>query len=132
MTHYDKKEDISEPIAIGAGWKPGHSTDYDAIMFAKLYESDTIINLSDVPYVYDRDPNKYSYAKHFIELNWNQYRKIVGSEWTPGDNLPFDTIASKEAQESKLKVIVMNGHKLENFENYLEVKSFEGTTIYKL
>ena len=129
LTHYSEKEEITEPIAIAAGWKPGHSTDYDAVMFAKLYGSTTVINLSNIPYVYDKDPNKFDDAKPLKEVTWADFRKIVGDRWTPGDNLPFDPIASKEAQKSNLKVVVMDGQNLANFENLLEGKDFEGTVI---
>ena len=129
LTHYSEKEDISEPIIIAAGWKPGHSTDYDAVMFAQLYGSNTVINLSNIPYVYDKDPNKFNDAIPLKEVSWGDFRKIVGDTWTPGDNLPFDPIASKEAQKSNLKVVVMDGQNLQNFENFLENKEFEGTVI---
>lgn len=129
LTHYNEKEEINEPITIAAGWKPGHSTDYDAVMFAKLYGSNTVINLSNIPYVYDKDPNKFDDAKPLLEVNWDAFRKIVGDKWTPGDNLPFDPIASKEAQKSNLKVVVMDGKNLNNFKNFLENKEFEGTII---
>ena len=129
LTHYSEKEDISEPITIAAGWKPGHSTDYDAVMFAQLYGSDTVVNLSNIPFVYDKDPNKFNDAIPLKEVSWRDFRKIVGDTWTPGDNLPFDPIASKEAEKSNLKVVVMDGQNLQNFENFLENKEFEGTII---
>ena len=129
LTHHNEKEDIPEPITIAAGWKPGHSTDYDAVMFAKLYGSGTVINLSNVPFVYDKDPKKFEDAKALKNVSWADFRKLVGDTWTPGDNLPFDPIASKAAQESNLKVVVMDGQNLQNFENFLDGKNFEGTTI---
>lgn len=129
LTHYDEKLDIKEPITVAAGWQPGHSTDYDAVMFAKLYGSNTVVNLSNIPFVYDKDPNKFSDATPLREIRWVDFRKIVGSTWTPGDNLPFDPIASKEAEKAKLKVVIMDGRNLENFENFLDGKEFEGTLI---
>src|SRR3972149_3969738 len=129
LTHYDKKELIDEPVAVAAGWKPGHSTDYDAVMFARLYEADSVINLSDVPFVYDKDPDKFPDAEPFKNLSWESYRKMAGERWDPGKHLPFDPIAAKAAQEYGLKVIIMNGHDLENFENYLNGQKFAGTII---
>ncbi|MDP2721003.1 MAG: UMP kinase [bacterium] len=129
LTHYNEKESLSEPLAIAAGWKPGHSTDYDTVAFAKLYGCHSVINLSDVPYVFDKDPDKFPDAVALEKINWVDFRKIVGDVWTPGDNLPFDPIASKAAQEAGLKVVIMDGHNLQNFENYLEGKEFEGTVI---
>ena len=129
LTHYNEKEPLAEPIAIAAGWKPGHSTDYDTVSFAKLYGCSSVINLSDVPFVYDKDPDKFPNARPLKKISWDAFRKIVGDVWTPGDNLPFDPIASKAAHEAGLKVVIMDGHNLQNFENFLEGKEFEGTII---
>jgi uridylate kinase len=126
------KEKISfkEKILIAAGWKPGFSTDYDAVLLAKTYGSDTIINLTNVDYVYDKDPNKFKSAKPFKEISWKDYLKLIEQKWIPGMSAPFDPIASKLAQKFKFKVIILNGRKLKNLENYLENKNFTGTIIY--
>lgn len=126
------KEKISfkEKILIAAGWKPGFSTDYDAVLLAKTYNSDTIINLTNVDYVYDKDPNKFKDAKPFKEISWKDYLKLIEQKWIPGMSAPFDSIASKLAQKFKFKVIILNGRKLKNLENYLANKTFKGTIIY--
>jgi uridylate kinase len=126
------KEKISfkEKILIAAGWKPGFSTDYDAVLLAKTYGSDTIINLTNVDYVYDKDPNKFKSAKPFKEISWKDYLKLIEQKWIPGMSAPFDPIASKLAQKFKFKVIILNGRKLKNLENYLANKTFKGTIIY--
>jgi len=129
LTHYDKKELIDEPVAIAAGWKPGHSTDYDAVMFAKLYDAGFVINLSDVSFVYNKDPDKFPDAEPFKNLTWESYRKMAGERWDPGKHLPFDPIASKKAQEAGLKAIVMSGKDINNFRNFLDSEEFEGTVI---
>ena len=114
---------------MAAGWKPGHSTDYDTVMFAKLYSVETVVNLSNIPFVYDKDPNKFPDAKPIKETTWEPFRKIVGDHWTPGDNLPFDPIASKAAHEAKIRVVIMDGKNLANFENFLLDQPFQGTVI---
>jgi uridylate kinase len=98
------KEKISfkEKILIAAGWKPGFSTDYDAVLLAKTYGSDTIINLTNVDYVYDKDPNKFKSAKPFKEISWKDYLKLIEQKWIPGMSAPFDPIASKLAQKFKI------------------------------
>ena len=37
-----------DDVLIAAGWKPGASTDYDAVLLAKQYGVKRIVNLSDV------------------------------------------------------------------------------------
>lgn len=127
---YDPNEDIkTEKILVAAGWKPGCSTDYDTVLLAKKNSAKEIINLSNISYVYDKDPGKFSDAKKLFSISWKDYRKIVGNKWSPRLSSPFDPIASKEAQKNKMKVIIMKGTVIKNLEDYLSGKSFEGTII---
>src|SRR3989338_3058776 len=41
-----------EPIIIAAGWKPGCSTDYDAVLVAKNLGAPRLVNRSNIDYVY--------------------------------------------------------------------------------
>jgi uridylate kinase len=125
-----EKINFKEKILVAAGWKPGFSTDYDAVLLAKTYGSDTIINLTNVDYVYDKDPNKFKSAKPFKEISWKYYLKLIEQKWIPGMSAPFDPIASKLAQKFKFKVVILNGKKIKNLKNYLENKKFTGTIIY--
>ncbi len=118
-----------EKIVVAGGWKPGWSTDYVAAMIAQEYEIKTIINLSNINYVYNKDPRKNKNAKKIKKINWPDFQKIVGHKWSPGLNAPFDPIATKKASQLGLKVIIMNGKKLKNLENCLEGKNFMGTII---
>lgn len=121
--------DFQEKILVGSGFKPGWSTDYDAVMLAKEYGSKTVVNLSNISYVCNKDPKKFPDAKKLKKISWKEFRDIVGNKWDPGLNAPFDPIASKMAQEEKMEVIIMNGKNLNNFEKYLKGKKFEGTVI---
>jgi uridylate kinase len=116
-------------IMVAAGWRPGFSTDYDAVILGKYFSAKQVINLSNIDYVCDKDPNKFTDAKKIKEISWPDFRKIVGSKWDPGMNAPFDPIASKIAQESEMEVVIMNGKKLKNLESCLEGKKFVGTVI---
>lgn len=117
------------PITIGGGWKPGWSTDYDAVEVAWRNGFDRMVNLSNIEYVYDKDPAQFEDAQAIKEITWPEFRKIVGSEWTPGLSMPFDPIASKLAEEKSLEVLVANGANIENIEAILDNKPFVGTRI---
>lgn len=119
----------SEMVTIGAGWKPGCSTDYDAILCAEEAGSKTVINLSNIEYAYDKDPKKYEDAKPIIESNWQEFRKILPIGWNPGANTPFDPIAAEKAEELGIEVVIMGGNDLENLKNYLDDKEFVGSRI---
>jgi uridylate kinase len=119
---------FTKKILIAAGWKPGWSTDYDAVLLAKNLKIKTIINMSNIDYVYDKDPKKNKNAKKIKSISWKEFRGIVGNKWKAGLNLPFDPVAAKEAEKLGLKVSII-GKSLKNFENLLNNKEFMGTVI---
>ncbi|MBA3064150.1 UMP kinase [Candidatus Woesearchaeota archaeon] len=122
------KIEFKEHVLIAAGWKPGWSTDYDAIRLANNFNVKTVINISDVPYVYDKSPKNNGDAKPIKKMSWKELRKLVGDKWDPGLNVPFDPIAAKEGEKLGIKVIVI-GTDLINIKNCMEGKEFDGTVI---
>lgn len=125
-----KKIQTSKPIIIAGGWKPGWSTDKDAVLLAKNLGATEIINLSNIEYVFDKDPNKYKDAVRIERINWPEFRNnIVGYKWVPGKNVPFDPVASGMAQKLGLRVAVLNGNNLKEVEKALDGKKFKGTVI---
>jgi len=129
IQNYEKKiVNLRQPLVVAAGWKPGSSTDYDAVLLARDYKSHVVINMSNISSVYDKDPNKFPDAKPYHKLKWNEFVKLVGVTWSPGSNLPFDPIATKLAKELGLKVFVV-GKELDNIENILNGQDFVGTVI---
>lgn len=116
-------------LLVAAGWKPGCSTDYDAVILAQKFGAKRIINLTNVDAVYDKDPKKDKSAKAYERISWKDFRKIVGSKWSPGANAPFDPIASKLAQESDMEVVIARGTDLDNLRAIIDQKPFKGTLI---
>ena len=121
--------EADEPIIIAAGWQPGCSTDYDAVLMAKNLGATRLVNLSNIDYVYSGDPKKNPDAKKIEKISWAEFRKLIPATWDPGLSSPFDPIAAKEAESLGLEVAIMNGARLEEFSNYLDNKSFVGTII---
>jgi len=124
-----KKVDTDKKIIIAAGYKPGCSTDYDAVLLAEHFDSSKIINLTNTEYVYDKDPRTNPDAQKLFNVSWKDYRKIVGNKWSPRLNSPFDPIASKLAQEKKYSVAILKGTDLKNLRDFIEDKTFKGTII---
>jgi uridylate kinase len=54
---------------------------------------------------------------------------MVGDIWTPGKNVPFDPIASKEAEAANLQVICADGRNIKNTLAILRQEDYEGTLI---
>ena len=116
-------------VMVAAGWKPGFSTDNDAVVLARRFSSGTVVNLSNVAKVYSDDPKKNPAARPVDRLSWKEMLRIVGNEWSPGKNTPFDPSAARLAAESRIRVIFAEGRNLGNLSRILAGESFVGTTI---
>jgi len=117
------------PVLIGAGWKPGFSTDYDAVLLAERFGADTVINLSNIEKVYTADPRTDPSATPLDAVSWTEFRELVGDDWVPGSNLPFDPVATRHAAQIGLRVIAAGGRDTENLRRILAGEPFHGTTI---
>lgn len=122
-------EPLMGRVLVAAGWKPGFSSDYDAVLLAERFQASAVINLSNIEKVYTDDPKKNPKAKPIDTISWEDFCAMVGDEWVPGKNVPFDPVASKHAAKISLKVICAAGKDLSNLENILTEKPFVGTTI---
>ena len=115
---------FSGRVLVAAGWKPGFSTDTIATLLAERFEAKTLVNLSNIEKVYTDDPKLNPEAKPLDSISWETFRAMVGDEWTPGKNTPFDPIASKKAESLGLKVICAGGRNIDNTKAILEEKDF--------
>jgi len=122
-------ESVTKPVVLCGAEAPGHSTDFDAVEMAAQVGATKIVNLSNIDFVYDKDPKRYLDAVKIARISWSAFRKIIPEKWAPGLNSPFDPIAAARAQELGLEVAIMNGKPLTHLADYLAGKSFVGTVI---
>jgi uridylate kinase len=116
-------------VLVAAGWKPGFSSDYDAVILAERFNAPVVINLSNIEQVYTADPRSDPGAKPIEAIGWADFIRLVGDEWTPGKNVPFDPVASRHAAKLGLRVLCAAGKNLANLEKILRGEDFLGTTI---
>lgn len=125
------KVKTKKPIIFAGGEKPGCSTDLDAIDFARTYGAKHILNLSNIDYVFDKDPNKFSKAQKIEDIDWDTFRReVVGYTWDPGKNAPFDPTASAAAAKQGMTVSILNGNNLKEVAKAIDGKKFKGTCIH--
>ena len=124
-----KKVKTNKKLLIGCGWKPGCTSDKDAVLIAQTYNASSVVNLSNISYVYDKDPKKFHHAQPITKMNWKEFFQVIGESFRPGMNAPFDPMAAKLARRLKLKVVIMKGTNLGNLKKFLDGKEFEGTEI---
>ena len=120
---------VTGSVVVAGGWKPGFSTDNVAVRLAESLGASTLINLSNIAQVYTADPRTDASAKPLSKVSWEEFTRIVGDEWTPGKNTPFDPVATKRAAALRMKVIAADGRDLANLEAILDGGAFTGTTV---
>ena len=95
-------------IGISGGFLTAIKTDEDAAILADLYGSPSLVNVTNVDGIYDKDPKQYSDAKKYSELTYNQFYEIVSPlSLNAGSNAPFTLIAAKICERTNIRIIVL-------------------------
>lgn len=71
-----EKIKTEKKILVFGGFKPGWSTDFDAVLMAKNLKEKTVVNLSNIDFVYDKDPTKFKGAKPLKKFHFLNYKKL--------------------------------------------------------
>ncbi len=131
ITNPDEILDVpaGEKVVIAAGYRPGSSTDLRAVQIAARVGAKTVINLSNIDYVYTADPRTNPEAIKIESISWPDFRALIPAEWDPGLSSPFDPIAAKEAEAKGLEVAIINGNHASALTDYLNGNEFVGTKI---
>lgn len=116
-------------VLVASGWRPGFSTDNDAVLLAQKFGAQTVVNLSNIDKVYTADPRVSANARPLDYISWKDFRRMIGDKWEPGKNAPFDPVASQKAEELNLHVIFAAGRDMDNIRAILEDRDFVGTRI---
>jgi len=112
------------------GTTPGHSTDAVAAMLAREVKAERLIIATDVDGIYDKDPKKYEDAKKLDRMSIKGLRKMAGEEWKKaGESAVIDSIACRIIEEEKIETFVVNGKRLDELENAIYGKKFNGTVV---
>ena len=129
LTDPRKKIKTKKKIIVFGGWKPGRSTDFDSVLVAKNFGAKRVVNLSDIDFVFEKNPERSKRAKPLEKISFDKLLEIVGEKWSPGANLPFDPEAAKLAKKAKIQVIILNGRNFKNLEKVFLGKKFKGTIV---
>jgi uridylate kinase len=119
-----------DSIVVMGGTTPGHSTDMVGAEIAEKIQSDLFIIATNVDGIFNKDPNKYDDARLIREIEIDNLIDSFGTEWkSAGKNIVVDGPALKVIKRAKLNTCVINGKKLNQLENVLSFRNFEGTKI---
>lgn len=117
-------------VLIAEGAVPGRSSDAGAVELARTVGASTVINLSNIAYVYSTDPRENPDAQAYPDISWAQYRGLIPADWDPGLSTPFDPVASAMAEAAGLTVAILNGHDTDALEAFVKTGACRGTLIH--
>lgn len=119
----------AEPIVFAGGFLPGGSSDHVSVELAKAGGAQSIINMTNTSYVYDKDPALYPDAVAFEDLTWEAFAELIPKHWSPGLHTPFDPEAAAEAHRSGIEVAII-GKDITNLATLLNGGVYIGTKLH--
>lgn len=106
----------------------GTTSDGTAAEIAKMIHAKTLINITNVSGLYDKDPKKYKNAKLIPEITHKKFWEMIKKHnEKPGQHFVLDKHAAKVCRENNITIYILKG--IRNIENALNKKKFSGTTI---
>lgn len=118
-----------EDILVGAGWKPGWSTDYVSMILGDRFKTEKILIATNTEHIFDKDPKINPDAKPLESITWEDLSNMVGDKWVPRMHIPLDPSAIKYGSQKRMNVISLNGKNLENMKAAITDKEFTGTVV---
>ncbi len=122
-------------IVVMGGIQPGQSTTSVALEVAEFIQAKELVILTDVDGIYNKDPKKFTDAKLMKNLSYVELQDIIlnsskNNQAAAGEYRIFDAVSLQILKRSNIKVLVMSGKDLKEFEKYLKgEKNITCTTI---
>jgi len=115
-------------VVVCGGLSPGRTSDGTTASIADYINAESMINLTNVKGLYDKDPKKYKNAKFIPKISHDDFKKIMDKiPKKPGQHFVLDDLAAEIARKAKLKVIILGS--LKELDKCVEGKKFTGTVI---
>ena len=118
---------------VSGGLKVGWCTDMDAAVFADALALDRIYKVSNVDFIYDKDPKEFFDAKPIKDMTWKEYFKMFSilpnDEHVPNAHIPVDAKCSIFCEKKNLSFQVTGGKFLYEVEKIDDILK-QGTFIH--
>ncbi|MEM0135303.1 MAG: UMP kinase [Thermoplasmatales archaeon] len=115
---------------IMGGTEPGHTTDAVTLLLAEALNRNTVVNITNVDYLYDRDP-KLKDAKKIEKISYSSAIKMITSvKRAAGENFPLDILSLNIARRSNIKIKIVSFKDTSNVFSAIEGKKFKGTIVF--
>ncbi|MFX1308469.1 MAG: UMP kinase [Promethearchaeota archaeon] len=121
-------EELSKALLFGkivvmGGLQPGQSTTSVALEVAEFVKAEELVILTDVKGIYDKDPKRFDDAKLLKRLTYDELQEIIidssgDRQAAAGEYRIFDVVSLQILKRSNIKIRIMSGKDLKEFEKY--------------
>jgi len=120
----------ASPVVLG-GTEPGHTTDGVAALLAVRLRAGRLVNATNVPGIFDRDPRSDPAARPIARSTWAEFRALVhaGATAEAGQNFLFDRLGVDLLARAGIPLAVVDGRSLENLEAAIRGRPFRGSRV---
>jgi len=105
---FDLNKVTRKTSGIVGGIEPRRNTDANAALCAEKIGADLFIKLTDVPGIYDKDPDRYKNAKKLDKISFKELESF-NKKGRPCSYGILDRTAINVIRRSKIKTVVMSG-----------------------
>lgn len=107
-------------IVVCGGMQPGQSTNAVATLVCEAMGAKTLINATNVDYIYDKDPQKHPDATPYKCLTYMELKDIIASCGAgAGQYEMFDLVAANNIERSSITLHFVDGKDPENISRVL-------------
>jgi uridylate kinase len=103
-----------DKVAVMGGLRPGITTDTTAAIVAAAWGADILVKASDQEGIFTADPRTDKSAKLIPSMSYRDLGRILGGSHKPGIHSIIDPVAVGFITRSRLKVVVVEGHRPAN------------------
>ena len=130
---YELLVDSAKGIIVCGGLRVGWSTDMDAAVFADILSESRITKISDIDYIYDKDPGEAEDVRAIKDMTWDEYFKLFGiqedSTHAPNKNIPIDVECARFCMKKEISFWISGGNRITKA-NVFEDIITEGTLVH--
>ncbi len=120
-------------VMVSGGLKVGWSTDMDAAVFADILDCDRVFKISDIEYLYNKDPKEHIDASPIKDITWGEYFDLFkidkDSMHHANHSIPIDVGCALFCQSKNISFIISGGKKLQEEQSIGNILS-EGSFIH--
>ena len=117
-------------IVTGAlGFHPNMTSDGTAAEAAMHLKADLLINITNVPGLFNKDPNKFKNAKQIPKISFKEFYKITKKiKFKAGQHFVLDQSAAGIIYKARIPTAIVTKD-IKNLENLIQGRNFKGTLI---